>query len=273
MSRVLASLLMLLGAAAAAAVELPRASKVPGGVAVVELPASAQQRPTAWYRDRRLMVVEREGRWYAVAGIPLGARPGMHHITVKGGAADRVSFAVQQKEYREQHLTISNKRKVNPTAADLKRIRREKMEINAAFRHWSDNADVDALFIKPVEGPFSSPFGLRRFFNKQPRRPHSGLDIAAPKGTPIRAPADGTVVETGDYFFNGKTVFIDHGQGLITMYCHMDHIKVSEGDVLIEGQVIGTVGKTGRVTGAHLHWSVSLNDTRVDPELFLQGAR
>ncbi|HHS83927.1 MAG TPA: M23 family metallopeptidase [Gammaproteobacteria bacterium] len=256
-------------ATAVSSAELPRASSVPGGVAIVELPAKGKQQPEARYRDRRVMVVEKAGRWYAVIGIPLSAKPGKHVVTLTGAAKKNIPFLVGEKKYREQHLTIKNRRMVNPNADDLKRIRKEKKEIVAAFAHWRDTQQIDAGFIMPVDGPKSSPFGLRRFFNEQPRKPHSGLDLAAPKGTPIRAPAAGIVVATGNYFFNGNTVFIDHGQGLITMYCHMDHITVNKGDVLVEGQIIGKVGMTGRVTGAHLHWSVSLNNTRVDPELFL----
>jgi murein DD-endopeptidase MepM/ murein hydrolase activator NlpD len=122
---------------------------------------------------------------------------------------------------------------------------------------------------QPVDGRYSSPFGLRRYFNDQPRKPHSGLDIAAPEGTPIQAAESGVVVETGDYFFNGKTVFIEHGQGLVTMYCHLRKIDVETGQTVTRGEKIGEVGKTGRVTGAHLHWSVSLNHAMVDPLLFL----
>ena len=261
--------LALIPATAVSSAELPRASSVPGGVAIVELPAKGKQQPEARYRDRRVMVVEKAGRWYAVIGIPLSAKPGKHVVTLTGAAKKNIPFLVGEKKYREQHLTIKNRRMVNPNADDLKRIRKEKKEIVAAFGHWRDTQQIDAGFIMPVDGPKSSPFGLRRFFNEQPRKPHSGLDLAAPKGTPIRAPAAGIVVATGNYFFNGNTVFIDHGQGLITMYCHMDHITVNKGDVLVEGQIIGKVGMTGRVTGAHLHWSVSLNNTRVDPELFL----
>ena len=121
----------------------------------------------------------------------------------------------------------------------------------------------------PVHGRYSSPFGLRRFFNEQARKPHSGLDIAATQGTPIKAAASGTVINTGDYFFNGNTVFIDHGQGLITMYCHMHRIDVKESEYVTVADVIGTVGQSGRVTGAHLHWSVLLNQTMVDPTLLL----
>ncbi len=261
--------LTLIPVSATNSIELPRASSVPGGVAVIELPATGKQRPEAWYRDRKVMVVNNADHWYAVIGIPLSAKPGKHAVTVKGATKKKIAFPVSEKKYREQHLTIKNKRMVNPNADDLKRIRREKKEIVDAFNHWRDIQQIDARFILPVDGPMSSPFGLRRFFNQQPRRPHSGLDIAAPKGSPVHAPAIGIVIATGNYFFNGNTVFIDHGQGLITMYCHMDHIDVNKGDVLAEGQMIGTVGMTGRVTGAHLHWSVSLNNTRVDPELFL----
>jgi murein DD-endopeptidase MepM/ murein hydrolase activator NlpD len=121
----------------------------------------------------------------------------------------------------------------------------------------------------PVTAPVSSPFGLRRFFNEQPRKPHSGLDLAAAEGTPISAPASGKITDTGDFFFNGNTVFIDHGQGLVTMYCHLSKIDVEPGQTVNTGDIIGAVGKTGRVTGAHLHWSVSLNNTRIDPTLFL----
>ncbi len=251
------------------AIDLPRSSPVPGGVAIVELPGGKTLPPKAWYRDKRVMVVRKGMHWYAVIGIPLSAKPGTHLIVVKGRKQRRIPFIVKEKKYREQHLTIKNRRMVNPSKEDLARIRSEKKEILAAFSQWRETAQPDTGFILPVDGPLSSPFGLRRFFNGEPRKPHSGLDIAAPKGTPIRAPAAGIVIATGNYFFNGNTVFIDHGQGLITMYCHMDHIDVVKDDVVVEGQVIGRVGMTGRVTGAHLHWSVSLNNTRVDPELFL----
>ncbi|MFK7996452.1 MAG: M23 family metallopeptidase [Granulosicoccus sp.] len=124
-------------------------------------------------------------------------------------------------------------------------------------------------FIWPVAGPVSSPFGLRRFFNDQPRRPHGGIDIAAPEGTPIMAAADGVVLEANDYFFNGNSVFIEHGLGLQTFYAHLSRIDVTNGERVTQGQVIGAVGATGRVTGPHLHWSVGLNGTWVDPLLVI----
>ncbi len=263
--------LMLFLAAAATAQPLPDASSTPGGVAVISL--DSQSKPEVFYRDNRVMVVGKPGDWHAVIGIPLSAKPGRHFVKFHTGGEERkLAFEVKDKEYESQYITIDDDRKVNPTQYDMKRIRKERKLINAAKRTWSERDTVPLTMARPVEGPMSSPFGLRRFFNNQPRNPHSGMDIAAPTGTPIHAPAPGTVVNTGDYFFNGNTVFLDHGQGLVTMYCHMSEISVREGDKVDSGKVIGKVGETGRVTGAHLHWSIIMNNATVDPALFLSDA-
>jgi murein DD-endopeptidase MepM/ murein hydrolase activator NlpD len=250
------------------ALDLPTESTVPGGLAIVAL--QIEDKPEAYFYDRKVMILGEPNAWKAIVGIPLSAKAGTHDLKVKSnGIETNYKFEVANKDYETQYLTIKNKRKVNPNEQDMNRIVKEKKLISKAKSHWSENEDISLRFIKPTEGPYSSPFGLRRFFNEQPRRPHSGLDIAAPKGTPIMAPADGVVINTGDYFFNGNTVFIDHGQGLITMYCHMDSISIEEGTAVKTGDVIGNVGLTGRVTGAHLHWSVMLNNVTVDPILFL----
>ena len=245
------------------------ATPVPGGIAVIRLPDDVNT-ATLRYNGRKVLVTQQDGAGYAVIGLSLGTRPGRYHLQGKTtqGKALSLAFAVEAKQYEEQRITIKDKRKVNPEKRDLERIGREKKLIDAALEHWSDR-DPIIDFQLPVEGPTSSPFGLRRYFNDQPRNPHSGLDIAAAEGTPIRAPAPGTVIETGDFFFNGNTVLIDHGQGLVTMYCHMSAIDVQPGTVVATGDVIGKVGMTGRVTGPHLHWGVSLNDARIDPALFL----
>ncbi len=261
---------LLLAAFAAAAAPLPQEAPVPGGVAVVPLPGAGAAAPVVRFRGKRVLVHRDGMRWVAVVGIPLAARPGTAVLEVDSGSGvRRVEFAVRPRRYAVQRLTIKDRRKVEPTAEDLKRIRREQKRIRAALAHWREARPESLVFDRPVNGPLSSPFGLRRFFNGKPRRPHSGLDIAAPAGTPVRAPAAGVVTETGDYFFNGRTVFLDHGQGLVSMFCHLSRIRVRPGDVLARGQVLGEVGATGRVTGPHLHWTVSLNDARVDPALFL----
>ena len=268
--RLLILSVLLLASAGSHALTLD-STPVPGGIAVITLPADAEP-ATARYRDRKVLVTRNENNDYiAVIGLPLASEPGRHYLKVNNtsGKTQNLGFQVADKAYEEQHITIKDKRKVNPEKRDMERITRESRQIKSALRHWSQQDDITLAFEKPVEGPTSSPFGLRRFFNEQARNPHSGLDIAAPEGTPIRAPAPGTVIETGDFFFNGNTVLLDHGQGLVTMYCHMNKIDVTPGQSVDSGEILGEVGMTGRVTGPHLHWGVSLNDARIDPLLFL----
>ena len=243
---------------------------VPGGIAAIRLPEDADP-ASVRYRERRVLVAQAGNQAIAIIGIALGASPGTHYLAARtrSGKALKISFQVADKAYETQHITIKDQRKVNPEPRDMERISREQKRIKDALRHWSDSDTVTLDFQQPVDGPTSSPFGLRRFFNEQPRKPHSGLDIAAPEGTPIKAPAPGKIIATGEYFFNGNTVFINHGQGMVTMYCHMSRIDVEPGQQVGTGEVIGAVGMTGRVTGPHLHWGVSLNDARVDPLLFL----
>jgi len=266
----LTSLLLLLSFTAQA-VNLPKESLVPGGIAILTLGKATEVKPTVTYNKSPVAVLKNSNNWVAIVGIPLSAKPGKQFISVsrKNNKKTKQSFEIKDKAYRTQHLTIKNKRKVNPNKQDMERITEERPKIRNALKHWRDTDQVEFNFSVPVDGPKSSSFGSRRVFNGQPRRPHSGMDIAAVKGTPITAPAPGEVIEIGDYFFNGKTVFIDHGQGLITMYCHLSEISVQTGQRVETGTVFGKVGKTGRVTGAHLHWGVSLNNARVDPLLFL----
>lgn len=240
---------------------------VPGGVAVVDLgPASSA--PSVRYQNKPVLVIhEDQQRWIAIIGIPLSIKPGSQQINVNG--SQTLSFQVGSKHYVEQRITIKNQQQVNPNAKNLARIERELAEQTRAYQQFSARQPSNLLFDRPVNGPLSSPFGLRRFFNGEERNPHSGLDFAANSGTPIKAPAAGKVILIGDYFFNGKTVFIDHGQGLISMFCHLSAIGVKVGDELPRGGVLGKVGATGRATGPHLHWNVSLNDARVDPAIFI----
>ncbi len=264
-------LFMMLASAAAHAGDLPRESRVPGGIALIEIPGG-QLAPTALIDTRRAAVIRHDDRWLAVVGIPLSTKPGPQKLKVATdkGTVD-VSFTVVDKSYRTQHLTIKNERQVNPKPEDLKRIEVERERSDVALSKFSAIETPVFALQSPVAGVRSDSYGSRRVFNGQPRSPHSGMDIAAAKGTPIHSPASGTVVEAGNFFFNGNTLYIDHGYGLVTMYCHLDTIKVKVGDKLAAGDLLGTVGATGRVTGPHLHWGVALNRAMVDPALFLDG--
>ena len=209
----------------------PHASQVPGGVARLSL-GPAAKRPAAFAGDVPLLVVGDTIEWTALVGIPLSAEPGEAGITVR-------------YERERAHLTT-----VMATLTDM-------------------GPDAALQMRVPVPGRRSSSFGLRRVFNGQSRNPHSGMDIAAGTGTPVLAPLPGKVIDTGDYFFNGGTVWLDHGGGLLTMYCHLSRVDVKVGDVLKTGEKLAAVGATGRVTGPHLHWSVMLNRAMVDPALFI----
>ncbi|HET7526138.1 MAG TPA: peptidoglycan DD-metalloendopeptidase family protein [Burkholderiaceae bacterium] len=254
----------------AATPELPTQLVVPGGVATLPLGPSAT-RPQAYSGGVPLMVLGDAGGWVAVLGIPLSAKPGSGAILVRrSGRADaQVTYRIEAKQYAEQHLKVPQ-RTVDLSKEDLARYERERVRQNEVIATFSEHWPQGLHMRQPTPGARSSSFGLRRVFNGQPRAPHSGMDIAAAAGTEVVAPAAGRVIDTGDYFFNGNTVWIDHGAGLLSMLCHLSEIDVKVGDDVGAGQRVGAVGATGRVTGAHLHWSLSLNRAMVDPELFVR---
>ncbi len=242
---------------------------VPGGVAVVDLGPAAQA-PKATYQGKPVLVVkDQDARWLAIVGIPLSVKPGsVQQVT---SANRTLPFTVGSKKYPEQRITLKNQRQVNPDPDDLKRIEQELDVQVRAYRSFSPGTPSNLLLDKPVDGPLSSKFGVRRFFNGEERNPHAGLDFAVPAGTAIKSPAAGKVILIGNYFFNGNTVFVDHGQGFISMFCHMSKIDVKVGEAVPRGGVVGRVGSTGRATGPHMHWNVSLNDARVDPAIFINA--
>jgi murein DD-endopeptidase MepM/ murein hydrolase activator NlpD len=249
--------------------DLPHENAVPGGIKILKVDSAGGAIPYVDSDGYRVLVVQDASSWAAVIGIPLSAPLGMRQVVVRGSnGRQEIDFAVGDKRYASQSLKVAPS-KVNPSAKDLLRINEEKIRIGRALSHWTEPAPESLRLTQPVPGPRSSSFGSRRIFNGESRNPHSGMDIAAPAGTAVLAPLAGTVVDTGEYFFNGNTVFIDHGRGLISMYCHLSAIDVKPGERLAAGARIGAVGMTGRATGPHLHWGVSLNHAWVDPELFL----
>ena len=235
----------------------PRDSAVPGGVARIDLgPAAA--RPQAWADAVPLLVLGSPSGWTALVGIALSAEPGTARIRVQGESGEReLAYTIAPKRYTEQHLKVSP-RTVDLSPEDLARHERERAHQQGVIATFSAPPAGEPHMRPPTPGRRSSSFGLRRFFNGQPRNPHSGMDIAAPTGTPVVAPLAATVIDTGDYFFNGHTVWLDHGGGLLSMMCHLSRIDCK-------------VGATGRVTGPHLHWTISLNRASVDPALFIDA--
>jgi murein DD-endopeptidase MepM/ murein hydrolase activator NlpD len=255
--------------ALAASYVLPRESAVPGGVKLIRLEYLGSAIPAVDVDGQRAMVVQDGSGWVAVIGIPLSAPLAARSVVVHDAdGRQQLEFTVGEKLYASQSLKVAP-RQVNLSREDLARVNRERLVIDAALNHWSNEQPQSLRLPQPVPGTRSSSFGMRRVFNGESRNPHSGMDIAAATGTPVRVPIAGTVVGTGNFFFNGNTVFVDHGRGLISMYCHLSAIDVQPGQKLAAGDRLGAVGATGRATGPHLHWGLSLNRAWVDPELFV----
>lgn len=186
-----------------------------------------------------------------------------------GGERQSARVQLADYPYPVQHITLQDDSKVNLSEADGARAAGESERIGAL---WASSGP--RRFTLPLAPPLDSlpeggRFGSRRFFNDQPRSPHSGADFAAESGTPVRSAAAGTVVLADDLFFSGQSVFVHHGEGLITMYFHLSTIAVEDGDEVARGQALGTVGATGRATGPHLHFGIRWRGARVDPELLL----
>ena len=248
----------------------PQALQVPGGVARLAL-GPAPERPVVHAGDIPALVLGDAHSWTAIVGIPLSAPVGEAHVAVQAtpsAPARQLAYRVAAKRYSEQRLTVSP-RTVDLAPEDLARHERERAHQQQIMASFSTPLPEQLLMQQPVPGRRSSSFGLRRVFNGQARNPHSGMDIAAATGTPVVTPLAGQVIDVGDYFFNGGTVWLDHGGGLLTLYCHLSRVDCQVGDRLRTGDAFCKVGATGRVTGPHLHWGVMLNRTMVDPALFL----
>ncbi len=190
------------------------------------------------------------------------------HIRHPSGGLTEKTLKVSKRQYKAQRINGMPPSKVTPSPEDLKRIRGDNAKIGQVRRRDTDRVDFSSGFRWPAAGPISGVFGSRRILNGKPKNPHNGIDVAAPRGAQIVAPAGGIVaLAQEDMFYTGKTVMIDHGHGLTSVYAHMDKINVTQGQHITKGTAIGTIGKTGRVTGPHLHWGVTLFGTHLDPAL------
>lgn len=254
---------------------LPRESRVPGGVALLNVGDAAEPKPVVT-RDGVRLWVGRQGRhWMAAVGLPLSLAPGEHQVDVQSadGATRPVAFTVRAKNYPVQHVTLRDQAMVEPPPDIVARIERESVHLKAVRSQWRETGETSAAFVQPAKGRLSGRFGGSRVFNGKPRAPHAGLDVAVMTGTAVLAPADGVILDIGDYYFCGKTMFIDHGNGLLSLFCHLSDWNAKVGDSVRQGQPVARSGATGRASGPHLHWSVYLNGTSVEPELFLPARR
>ena len=248
----------------------PSQRLAPGGIARLPLGA-APQRPQVLTADgAKVLVVGDAQHWTALLGIELGAKQGRYAVQVlrEGQAPERIEYAVGPYRYPEQRLQVAPGH-VDLSPENAARAARERKHLEGVMATFSEPFPTRVVMRPPVPGRRSSSFGLRRVFNGQPRSPHSGMDIAAGLGVPVHAPLAGRVLDTGDYFFAGRSVWVDHGGGLLSLLCHLSEIQCQVGDAVTAGQVLALVGATGRVTGPHLHWGVCLNTTMVDPALLL----
>lgn len=245
----------------------------PGEVVLVTLESSRPVRRvsgTVFGKDFPFFASSNSRVWRGLIGIDLETRGGRYVIDVRGMRADDSPFQVAHslqildKKFPTRRLTV-DEQFVTPPKEVEERIRRESQRVEETFRVLAPQRMWRGSFTAPVPGPASSSFGRRNILNGKPRSPHTGTDFSAETGTPISAPNSGKVVLAADLYFSGNTVIIDHGLGLYSFFAHLSQFSVHEGDEVRARQVIGLVGATGRVTGPHLHWTVRLVGTRVDP--------
>ncbi len=201
-------------------------------------------------------------------GVDIDTGPGTHAIAYEfsNGERGEREFSVVKKEFATEQLTVDSKY-TDLDPSDLSRSNAEKARLEALWPASFEDRLWTKSFVKPADGANGSPFGLRRYFNGEPRSPHTGLDIKASSGSPVYASNNGRVVLAEDLFFTGNTIVVDHGLGLFTLYAHLSGMEVKAGDDVERSQLIGRVGATGRATGPHLHWAVNLGGTRVNPAM------
>jgi murein DD-endopeptidase MepM/ murein hydrolase activator NlpD len=214
-------------------------------------------------------------RSIVILGVGLKSKPGLYPLTViinQKGTIQKLSksIVVVSRVFSRERLRVAP-RHIKPPKKVLKRIKRERYTSLKALNTISSNRYWNLPFSRPVKGKLLSRFGARRIFNGETKRRHTGLDFRAWMGTPIRSMADGRVILTGHFYFAGKCVFTDHGNGLVSLSCHMSKLLVKKGDSVVSGQKLGLSGATGRVTGAHLHLSVYSLGNSINPEPFFDG--
>ena len=271
--RIIIGVLLSISSAVVMANFLPKTAAIPGGIVQIPVHSPTATQPLVFFDKHQVTVLptKKKDHWLAIVGIPLTNNINKQYLELRAPTTEKIEFKIKNKVYRKQNIKI-RKRKYNKlSAATKEQITEDSKQKTKALKTWSQADPFRKKFQAPVHGYITSQFGLRRYYNGVLSKPHTGLDIASPMGTEIKNPAPGVVIATQNWFFSGNTVLIDHGQGLLTMYAHLKEFQVKPGQHLAQGKTIGLVGKTGRVTGAHLHWSVFLTGTWVNPLLFVSA--
>ena len=247
-----------------------------GEVLVFTLPITGEpDRVTGHLLKREILFFPIGDEKYAgLLGLDMQDQPGQHELEVQVQYPNRterhkVTVLLMKEDFKVQHLKLP-KNMVDLDKKTLARVKHESKVLHRSFESLLPNPLWNSEFIEPVKGRISGRFGSRRIINGKPKRPHSGEDIAAPKGTTVVAMNRGIVRLTMDHFFTGKGVILDHGLGLFSMYFHLSAVDVKQGQMVEKGEPIGKVGATGRATGPHLHWGIRLNGSRIDPYSLLK---
>jgi murein DD-endopeptidase MepM/ murein hydrolase activator NlpD len=250
--------------------ELSGSEAPEGGVVRVTLQTSSKTKAedvTATFDGKEIPFypLQEPGRFGAVFGVQHDFKPGQAELEVHvGDKKASLPFAVLDGGFKSERITVDPKH-VNPPKSELKRIMEEQHEIGVIYKTITREKYWGGPFVLPIESPVTSPFGVKRMYNGEQRNFHPGMDLKAPQGTEIHAPAAGRVVLAKFLYFTGNTVGIDHGYGVITLYAHMSKIEVKVGDKVDTGQVLGLSGKTGRASGPHLHWQAVIQGVKVNP--------
>lgn len=246
-----------------------------GGVIYVKILKMDNQEPSLKWMDKDITLLYRSDKsvYEGFIAADLEQKPGTYDLDLifePSGVKKQIKIKVYDKDYGVRRITIADDSKVNLNEKDLARAIREKAIMNKLWGASISAPFWDTPFIMPLDSEVIGPFGRRSIINDQPRSPHTGVDLRGKKGTPVKSSNDGLVVFTGDHFFTGNTVVIDHGAGILTMYFHLDKINVKKGDKISRGEALGTVGSTGRATGPHLHWGIRIDGQRIDPVSFVE---
>lgn len=257
-------------------ISLDARAQQPGEVILVTVETEQPSSVTGTAFDKEVEFFQAAGPtvWQALIGLDVGLQPGEYPLDVKAVSYQGVEtcrtrmLRIARKAFATRYLTLP-KKYVNPPAEVQERIRRESEELRAIFSTSAPERLWDGFFVRPLSGIVISSFGKRSVLNGQPRSIHSGVDLRAGMGTRLKTPAGGRIVLAKELYFSGNSIIVDHGLGLYSFFAHLSAFKVKEGELVERGQIIGLTGRSGRVQGPHLHWSVRLNNSRVDPMALL----